>query len=67
MALLGLEVDRRLRDAAILFLEQLSSDGKPLVRQEDLAAFRFEGAPVRLMATQQGIWKPRQLTAALWA
>jgi putative restriction endonuclease len=62
---LGLELDKRVRAAAFLFLDQLAADGKPLVRQEDLAAFRFEGAPVRLMATQQGIWKPRQLTAAL--
>jgi len=35
------------------------------VRQEDLAPFSFQGSPVRLMATQQGIWKPRQLEAAL--
>jgi putative restriction endonuclease len=46
-------------------LDQLASDGKPRVRQADLADFSFEGNTIRLMATQQGIWKPRQLTAAL--
>ena len=35
------------------------------VSQVDLATFSFEGTPIRLMATQQGIWKPRQLEAAL--
>jgi putative restriction endonuclease len=61
----GLSFDQRLRWAAISFLNQMALDGKPVVRQEDLAAFAFEGQPIRLMATQQGIWKPRQLNAAL--
>ena len=59
------EIDRSVRAAAFAFLDGLAADGQPLVRQEDLAAFSFNGSPVRLMATQQGIWKPRQLTAAL--
>jgi putative restriction endonuclease len=62
---LGLSLDQRLRWAAFSFLEQLDQDGKPLVRQEDLLGFSFEGTAIRLMAAQQGIWKPRQLTAAL--
>jgi putative restriction endonuclease len=65
MTLSGLSFDQRLRWAAISFLRQLASEGKPLVRQSDLAGFSFEGQRIRLMATQQGIWKPRQLTAAL--
>lgn len=40
-------------------------DGTALVRQADLAGFLFGATPVRLMATQQGIWKPRILEAAL--
>jgi putative restriction endonuclease len=60
-----LSFDQRLRWAAISFLQQLALDGKPVVRQSDLGAFTFEGQSIRLMATQQGIWKPRQLTAAL--
>jgi len=39
--------------------------GTVLVTQHDLAAFSFGGSPVRLMAPQQGIWKPAQLGAAL--
>ena len=35
------------------------------MRQDDLTPFSFEGSPLRLMATQQGIWKPRRLQAAL--
>jgi putative restriction endonuclease len=57
--------DQRLRAAALAFIDSLADGGRPLVRQDDLAEFRFEGQPMRLMATQQGIRKPRQLTAAL--
>lgn len=66
MAVLGNDEEHRLRSAAFLFLGGLSERrGTPLVGQEDLAAFRFEGQPFRLMATQTGIWKPRLLSAAL--
>jgi putative restriction endonuclease len=53
----------RLRRAAFAFLDSLES-AMP-VSQVELATFSFEGVPIRLMATQQGIWKPRQLDAAL--
>ncbi|HLI14687.1 MAG TPA: HNH endonuclease [Acidimicrobiales bacterium] len=56
-------VDARLRDAAFSFLRALGPEA--LVSQHDLSAFTFDGVPVRLMAPQQGIWKPRQLDAAL--
>jgi putative restriction endonuclease len=46
-------------------LDRQTQAGLSLVNQGDLAGFSFEGAPVRLMATQQGIWKPRFLDAAL--
>jgi putative restriction endonuclease len=62
---LALSFDQRLRWAAFSFLDKLAADGLPLVRQQDLSRFTFEGNEIRLMATQQGIWKPRQLTAAL--
>jgi putative restriction endonuclease len=57
--------EAHLRAAAFAYLQQLADDGRPLVRQEDLADFTFNGQPVRLMATQQGIWKPKSLSAAL--
>ena len=59
------ESDQRLRAAAFAFLAALSDSGTALITQHDLAAFTFEGSPVRLMATQQGIWKPAGLEAAL--
>jgi putative restriction endonuclease len=59
------ETDRLIRSAAFAFLDGLATKGQLLVRQEDLAAFSVGGSSVRLMATQQGIWKPRQLEAAL--
>jgi putative restriction endonuclease len=62
---LGLETERRLRAAAFAFLDQIAEHGTPVVNQTDLAAFHFEGKPVRLMATQTGIWKPKDLSAAL--
>ena len=65
MAVLDPETDQQVRSAAFAYLDGLASRGQPLVRQDDLAAFSFAGSPVRLMATQQGIWKPRQLEAAL--
>jgi len=59
------ETDARLRAAAFAFLDRRSEDGLALVGQHELAEFSFEGQPVRLMATQQGIWKPKFLEAAL--
>jgi putative restriction endonuclease len=60
-----LETEHRIRSAAFAYLDGLAASGTPLVRQADLSAFAFKGQPVRLMATQQGIWKPRSLDAAL--
>jgi putative restriction endonuclease len=65
MAPIDLAGEAQLRAAAIGYLGRLSDEGKPLVRQEDLKRFTFDGRPVRLMATQQGIWKPKELSAAL--
>jgi putative restriction endonuclease len=59
------EADQRLRSAAFDYLNKLAAAGTSLVTQRDLAAFTFDGSPVRLMAPQQGIWKPAQLSAAL--
>jgi putative restriction endonuclease len=65
VAVLDAESDRQLREAAFAYLNRLAGEGRALVRQEDLAPFSFNGSPVRLMATQQGIWKPRYLDSAL--
>ncbi len=55
--------DMRLRAAAFLFLDSFGESA--LVTQQDLGSFAYNGEPFRLMAPQQGIWKPRQLIAAL--
>jgi putative restriction endonuclease len=60
-----LEAERRLRAAAFAYLSRLAERGSPLVRQDDLKGFLFEGQPVRLMATQTGIWWPKGHAAAL--
>jgi putative restriction endonuclease len=65
VATLDLETDRQLRAAAFAYLDRLAAHGRSLVRQDDLAPFSFQGSAVRLMATQQGIWKPKELEAAL--
>ena len=66
MAALDHDAEHRLRAAAFVFLGALAERrGTPLVGQEELATFKFEGQSFRLMATQTGIWKPRQLSAAL--
>ncbi len=59
------ELEHRLRAAAFDFLDRLADVDAPLVRQADLVGFVFDGAARRLMATQQGIWKPKGLHAAL--
>ena len=66
MSPFDLNDEQELRAKAFVFLAELAErNGTALVRQEDLAAFTFRGQAVRLMATQTGIWKPRQLSSAL--
>lgn len=62
---LAVDEDLLLRNAAFAYLDRLALEGSTPVRQADLAGFLFGGEPVRLMATQQGIWKPKSLEAAL--
>jgi putative restriction endonuclease len=59
------EFDISLRAAAMAFLDRLCVQGNASVRSESLLSFEFAGRGIRLMAPQQGIWKPRQLQAAL--
>lgn len=63
-----LDRDWRLRLAAFAKLDSLkaSKGGVDLVTSAELAeGFEFEGERIRLSATRQGIWKPRQADAAL--
>lgn len=58
-------LDVRLRAAAMLWLEQRTSDGAESLHTSDLDDFRFEGEAFRLKDITKGIWKPQVLEAAL--
>lgn len=62
--------DERLRElairhAAFAWLDHHRAAGKETFSQEDTSGLSLNGETVRLMPTQQGIWKPGQLAAAL--
>jgi len=59
------DFERRLREAALGWLENRRSSGHELLGYDDLAAFTFEGSRVPLMDRQRGIRKPAGLDAAL--
>lgn len=58
-------LDQRLRAAAMLWLEQRTSDGADALHALDLDDFYFEGEPFRLKDTTKGIRKPKELETAL--
>ncbi len=60
-----LELDELLREQAISHVNALAERSGGLVRRAELEEFTFEGTRIPLIARQQGIWKPRQLPAAL--
>lgn len=62
--------DQRLRElavrhAAFAWLDRQRGVGKETFSQEDTSNLTLLGGTFRLMPTQQGIWKPGQLEAAL--
>lgn len=62
--------DERLRElairhAAFAWLDKQRAAGKETFSQEDTSNLLLAGDAVRLMPTQQGIWKPGQLAGAL--
>jgi putative restriction endonuclease len=58
------DLDERIRSAAFAYLEAIGAP-ESLVTRDQLASFPFEGRVLRLIAAQQGIWKPRFLDAAI--
>lgn len=54
-----------MRHAAFAWLDQQRAAGKETFSQEDTSDLTLGGEQVRLMPTQQGIWKPAHLHAAL--
>lgn len=54
-----------IRHAAFAWLDQQRASGKETFTQSDTSGLVLAGETMRLMPTQQGIWKPGQLNAAL--
>lgn len=57
--------ERDVRHAAFAWLDRQRATGKETFSQQDTRDLLLAGERMGLMPTQQGIWKPRQLTAAL--
>ncbi|MCM3516468.1 HNH endonuclease [Nocardioides sp. P86] len=65
-----MDPDQRLRElavrhAAFAWLDRQRAAGKEVFSQNDTSELSLVGETVRLMPTQQGIWKPGHLAAAL--
>ena len=54
-----------IRHAAFAWLDRQRASGKETFTQADTSGLQLAGETIRLMPTQQGIWKPGQLEAAL--
>ncbi|MFO6452244.1 MULTISPECIES: HNH endonuclease [unclassified Aeromicrobium] len=54
-----------IRHAAFAWLDRERAAGHETFSQEDTSGLNLAGETIRLMPTQQGIWKPGQLGAAL--
>lgn len=63
--MIDLEFERRVRDAAMAWLDALDPTRSRLFRYDDVSGFAFEGERIPLLPTQQGIRKPAVLSAAL--
>jgi putative restriction endonuclease len=61
----SLDLDGRIRAAAFAYLDRLTSSAGGLVTRSDLESFTFDDRQLRLIAPQQGIWRPKFLEAAL--
>src|SRR5438445_8517229 len=59
------DLDERIRAAAFAYVDTLTAPSGGLVTRAELESFTFEGQRIRLIAAQQGIWRPRFLDAAL--
>ena len=59
------DLDERLRGASFAYVQALASRTGGLVTRDVLESFVFDGTRVPLISRQQGIRKPRMLSAAL--
>lgn len=58
-------LDSRVRRESHSWLAVRTNDGQDSIHYLDLEDFEFEGVKLPLKSRQRGIWKPRQLNAAL--
>lgn len=65
LSLAKYDAEMQVRAAAFTFLASVSARHGGLVRQEDVAEFRYRDERIPLMDRQRGIRKPKQLSAAL--
>ena len=63
--MVDLEFERRVRDAAMAWLDAQDPTHSRLFRYDHVSDFTFEGERIPLLPTQQGIRKPARLSAAL--
>ncbi len=61
----GESLDSRLRREAMSWLAVRTNDGAEALYWQDFEDFHFDGEPFKLRDRYKGIWKPRQLEAAL--
>ena len=54
-----------LREAAISWLAQRTFDRQLSLTRDEIADFKWQGEPFRLIPSYQGIWKPRTFEATL--
>lgn len=59
------DFDTRLRQEAMAWLTVRTNDGANWLTREDILDFKLDDETRRLQPTQTGIWKPRDLAAAL--
>lgn len=57
--------EKSLRSAAFDWLGRFTASCGGAVRRDEMSGFEWRGRRVRLMASQQGIWKPQGLRSAL--
>jgi putative restriction endonuclease len=59
------DLDARIRGVALAYLNLLTARSGGIVTRAELETMPFDGRTLRLIAPQQGIWRPRFIEAAL--
>ena len=62
---MSLEFEKKVREAAFLWLNEVTDYGTESISTSEINSFYFENSTFRLMNPQGGIWKPKSFKAAL--